>query len=103
MAKGAIAKQEVMTKIMEIFPDAFQYEKELRIPILEQGEEVQIKVALTCAKTNVSHGDDVAIPGANSDFPMPADTPVTPPQSGPIAPSASEKQAVADLLRSLGL
>lgn len=100
MAKGAEAKQIVMKKILETFPGAFAYDKELRIPMIEGGEEVQIKVALTCAKTNVEIGGDTATPG---DFPPPPNTPVTPARTEPVAPSDQEKKAVGDLLRSLGL
>ena len=100
MAKGAQAKEEVMRKILETFPNAFQYEKELRIPMLENGEEVQIKVALTCAKVNVNAGGDTAMPG---DFPAPASAPVTPQPTEPIAPTADEKARVAELFAKLGL
>lgn len=100
MAKGALSKEIVMKKILETFPGAFVYDKELRIPMIEGGEEVQIKVALTCAKTNVEIGGDTAIPG---DFPPPPNTPVTPARTEPVAPSDQEKKAVGDLLRSLGL
>lgn len=52
-AKGAEAKSVISEKIFEVFPNAFAYEKELRIPYQENGEEVQIKITLTCAKVNV--------------------------------------------------
>lgn len=100
MAKGALSKEIVMKKILETFNGAFVYDKELRIPMIEGGEEVQIKVALTCAKTNVEMGGDTATPG---DFPPPPNTPVTPARTEPVAPSDQEKKAVGDLLRSLGL
>lgn len=64
--KGAAAKETVAKKILEIFDGSFQYEKEIRIPMLENGELVQIKCTLTCAKVNVGQNDDIAIPGANS-------------------------------------
>lgn len=62
-ARGSESKVAVTAKILEMFPDAFQYDKEIRIPMIENGEEVQIKVTLTAAKTNVEHGGDVALPG----------------------------------------
>lgn len=98
--KGTLSKEIVMKKILETFNGAFVYEKELRVPMIEGGEEVQIKVALTCAKTNVEIGGDTATPG---DFPPPPNTPVTPARTEPVAPSDQEKKAVGDLLRSLGL
>lgn len=102
MAKGAEAKQIVTKKILETFPEAFLYNdgKEIRVPIMEQGVEVQIKIALTCAKENVTMGADIATPG---DFPPPANTPVTPVRTEPVAPTAQEKQTVADLLKALNL
>lgn len=100
MARGALAKESVMKKILETFDGAFQYDKEVRIPVLENGDLVQIKVALTCAKTNVELGADNATPG---DFPAPTNTPVTPKSNEPVAPTDDEKRAVADMLRALGL
>lgn len=98
--KGTIAKQEVLTKILATFPNAFQYDKEIRVPMIENGEEVQIKVTLTAAKVNVTNGADTALPG---DFPAPTNTPVTPERTTPIEPTAQEKQNVANLLARLGL
>ena len=53
MAKGAIAKQEITKKLFEVFPNAFVYGKEIRIPYNEDGADVEIKITMTCAKTNV--------------------------------------------------
>ena len=98
--KGSIAKQEVLAKILEVFPNAFQYDKEIRVPMIENGEEGQIKVTLTAAKVNVTNGADTALPG---DFPAPTNTPVTPERTAPVEPTAQEKQNVANLLARLGL
>jgi len=56
MAKGAIAKEEIIKKILDTFEGSFKYDKEVRIPFIENGEEVQIKIACTCAKVNVDAG-----------------------------------------------
>lgn len=64
--KGSIAKEEVAKKILETFEGSFKYEKEIRIPLMENGEMVQLKCVLTCAKTNVEPNGDVAIPGSTS-------------------------------------
>lgn len=61
--KGSISKEIVSKKILETFEGSFQYEKEIRIPMLENGEEIQLKLTLTCAKANVNRGGDVEIPG----------------------------------------
>ena len=95
-AKGSIAKEEVSAKILEVFNGAFKYDKELRIPIMENGELVQIKVALTCAKTNVE-------PEEENDFPAPVNTPVTPISTAPVERTEDEKATVAALLKKLGM
>ena len=100
MAKGAIAKEEITQKILSAFPSAFKYDKEIRIPVMENGEMVQIKCALTCAKVNVEVGADTAEPG---DFPTPITAAVTPTSTEPIAPTEAEKATVAELLKQLGL
>lgn len=97
MAKGAIAKKEVISKLKEVFPDMFEYgNKELRIPMMEDGQRVEIKVALTCAKTNVG-GDDASVESGvqTLDF---SNEP-----SANIEPSAEEKQNIAELMSRLGL
>ena len=82
--KGAAAKQEVMAVILEAFGDkAFLYNsgKEIRVNCVENGEPVQIKLALTAAKVAVEPGEDNAIPGAGlvkndaSPFPAPGASP----------------------------
>ncbi len=66
-ARGAQAKAEITKKILEVFPNSFTYDKEIRVPMMEDGSEVQVKITLTAAKTNVEHGGDTALPGAASD------------------------------------
>lgn len=62
-ARGAIAKEQITQQILEAFAGSFKYDKEIRIPIMENGEQIQIKVTLTAAKTNVEGGSDTALPG----------------------------------------
>jgi hypothetical protein len=102
MARGAQAKSDVMQKILETFSGSFKYNdgKEIRVPVMEGGELVQIKITCTCAKENVEMGADVAMPG---DFPAPKMTAPTPERTEPVQVSEEEKQSVADLLKSLGL
>ena len=102
MAKGQIAKDTIKQKILDVFEGAFLYEngKELRIPFNENGNEVQIKVALTCAKDNVypNEGQTLAAvasePDAVKNFPEPAKL---------VEPTEEEKKNVEDLLASLNL
>ena len=52
-ARGAWSKEQVWNKILETFPGSFVNEKEIRIPMIENGDRIEIKVTLTAAKTNV--------------------------------------------------
>ena len=106
MAKGAIAKAQIIKEILGHFPGSFTYNdgKEIRIPFNEEGENVQIKVTLTCAKENVNPGDDNARPGTAAlndnkiDFSVAAEKSQT-----VVEPTEDEKKNVSDLLRALGL
>lgn len=60
-ARGSIAKQEITKKILETFDGSFINEKEIRIPFEENGEVIQIKVNLTCAKVNVECGETTSV------------------------------------------
>ena len=56
-ARGTISKEIITKKILETFEGSFIVDgKEIRIPIVENGEAIEIKVALTCAKVNVGGG-----------------------------------------------
>ena len=50
IARGQLAKQEVMDNILSTFEGSFIDGKVARIPMYENGELVQIKVQLTAAK-----------------------------------------------------
>ena len=101
MAKGAEEKQMVIDKIKEVFPEAFEYDKVIRIPI----GDVQIKIALTCAKDNVEPGGDTAVPGVKATKVTITEgaEPVFEDVSATIEPSAEELNAVSNLMESLGL
>ena len=101
MARGQEEKLIVINKIKEAFPEAFEYVKTIRIPI----GDVQIKVALTCAKDNVEPGGDTAIPGVKATKVTIADgaEPVFEDVSKTIEPSQSELDAVNNLMSQLGL
>lgn len=101
MAKGAEEKQIVIDKIKEVFPEAFEYDKTIRIPI----GDVQIKIALTCAKDNVEPGGDAAVPGIKATKVTITEgaEPVFEDVSAAVEPSAEELNAVSNLMESLGL
>ena len=91
--RGAESKELVTQKILEMFESSFIYGKELRIPLTENGERVEIKVALTCAKTNVG-GDDG---GECAECAIPA------PLGETSAPTAEEKANIEALMNRLGI
>ena len=101
MARGQEEKLIVINKIKEVFPEAFEYDKTIRIPI----GDVQIKVALTAAKDNVEPGGDVAVPGVKATKVTIAEgaEPVFEDVSKAIEPSQSELDAVNNLMSQLGL
>ena len=101
MARGSESKDKITKEILEHFKGAFIFDKEIRIPIEENGEIVQIKVTLTCAKENVEVGQENALPGAAA---APAQfTLQERPNYKEIVPTEEEKQNVNNLLQALGL
>ena len=101
MARGQEEKLIVINKIKEVFPEAFEYDKTIRIPI----GDIQIKVALTAAKDNVEPGGDTAVPGVKATKVTIEEgaEPVFEDVSKTIEPSQSELDAVNNLMSQLGL
>ena len=52
MARGSESKEKIINTLTEIYSDAFigSDGKTLRIPLVENGEPIEIKVSLTAAK-----------------------------------------------------
>lgn len=97
MAKGQISKQDATQKILNLFPGSFVYEKEIRIPYQEDGENIQLKCTLICAKVNVGENEDAAIPGeAVIESNPQTDKPT-------ISTTEEEKQNVKSLMEAFGL
>ena len=94
-ARGAWSKEQVWNKILETFPGSFVNEKEIRIPMIENGDRIEIKVTLTAAKTNVG-GDATNEATQGTEAAVSAPTEVLP-------PSEEEKAQVNNLLAKLGL
>ena len=102
MARGAEEKQMVIDKIKEVFPEAFEYDKTIRIPV----GDVQIKVSLTAAKDNVEPGGDAAVPGTKATKVVAIANgaePVFEEASAIVEPSAEELNTVSNLMTQLGL
>ena len=88
------AKKIISDKILNIFGDSFLYNdgKEIRIPIEEDGEIIQIKVTLTAAKDLIINGAEIPSEDALT---------IEAPKSAVV--SEEEKKNVSKLLASLGL
>ena len=101
MARGQISKTKATEMILKAFPGSFTYDKEIRIPFQEDGEEIQLKCVLTCAKVNVEPNGDVAIPGE-----VPADINFEESKSTEekiVEPTQEEKDNVKKLMATFGL
>ena len=101
-SRGAEEKQIVIDKIKEVFPEAFEYDKTIRIPV----GDIQIKVALTAAKDIVEPGGDAAVPGTKATKVVAIANgaePVFGEASAIVEPSAEELNTVSSLMESLGL
>lgn len=91
MAKGSFAKEAIANKIFEVFPDAFKAnDKEIRIPMDDNGELVEIKITMTCAKDIIGGSQ--------------TQSNVTTPTSAPVEPPTEEEvKEVRNIITELGL
>ena len=101
MAKGSIAKEAIFKKMLEVFPNSFMADaKTLRIPWEENGETIEIKVALTAAKDILGSSVDMNWEDGGDAEKASAAAPKAPVSS---EPTAEEKANVEKLMASLGL
>lgn len=97
--KGQVVKNEITKKILETFKGSFLYNdgKEIRINGVEDGNPVQIKVTLTCAKTPIEFNAEEST----------AENPITAfaetNEKIPNEPSEEEKERLEKLLNRLNL
>ena len=89
--RGAVAKEEITKKIFEVYPNAFISGKDIRVPIQENNETVEIKISLTCAKDVIGGGNQV-----QSNVTTPAPVSLEP-------PTKEEVKEVKNLIEELGL
>ena len=106
-ARGSESKNIITAKLLETFAGSFIYDKNIIVPMVENGESLQIKIALTCAKTNVESGMDTAIPPAIPHSNGKAEIPTTVVAGMPnpvevVEPTEEEKQRVVELINKLG-
>lgn len=101
MAKGAVAKGIVTNKILKTFPGSFLNGKEIRIPMEESGEIIQIKFSLVCAKDNIANPNQEVI-HYEDNFEDAVNQPQEEIEYSPEL-TEEEKEKVSDLVERLGL
>lgn len=100
MAKGAQSKDIIWAKLLEVFPGSFMADaKTLRIPMVEDGEPVEIKVALTAAKDILGSGESAETPAPAATFGEDISAPIA---EQVAEPTAEEKENVKKLLAEFG-
>lgn len=107
MAKGAIAKQSVINQIAEAFGANYigEVDKKIYVWAMENGERVQVALALTCPKVPVESGAapvpvDTSDGGFNWDSPTPASAAVV---VEPAVVTEEEQSRISQLMKELGL
>ena len=107
MARGAVAKQQVINKLAAAFGDDFigEHDKKIYLWANENGERVQVAVSLTCPKTPIEVASVASVDGGDWDFtddkPKAGVVAVT--NAAPAEITEQEKQNIADLMARLGL
>lgn len=59
--KGDVAKATVLNKIKQIYPDAIYNDKKLYVMEQDEGEMVQIAIAMTMPKNAVTSGEKIPV------------------------------------------
>ena len=103
MARGAESKNIATQTILSSFPGSFVYDKEIRIPFVENGEEIQLKCVLTCAKVNVEENGENAIPGETSNEVNFESTNQSKASTEHVETTEAEKENIRNLMNALGL
>ena len=101
MARGQIAKDYVAKKLAEAFGEHYlgEVDKKYYIEAPENGEMVQIAIAMTCPKNPVAVSGAPVVRSGGIDFE--AEPILAAPKTTEV--SEEERQTVADMMRRLGL
>ena len=111
MAKGALAKEDVAKKLAAAFGADYlgEYDKKYYVYGYENGEKVQIAIAMTCPKTPVEFTPVVTSGyvqtgdwNFDDDVPAAVTTTATAP-SAPVEITQEERNNIAELMARLGL
>jgi hypothetical protein len=88
---------------MEVYPEAFweTQDKILRVPFNEDGDQIELKVQLTCAKENIGGGSQTSSSSqvSSGDF----DWGEAPTPAAPAHPSQEELDNVRNIMEKLNL
>ena len=107
MARGSLAKEYVTKKIADAFGADYvgEVDKKLYVWAQENGEKIQIAIAMTCPKNPVGEAPvmDFTTDTGDFDFSDDGSAPVTPTKFQPAEISADEKANIASLMEKLGL
>lgn len=101
MARGQIAKDYVAKKLAEAFGEHYlgEVDKKYYVEVPENGEMVQIAIAMTCPKAPVAVSTKPVMRSGGIDFE--AEPVLVAPAN--VEVSEEERQTVADMMRRLGL
>lgn len=106
MAKGAVAKTNVISKIASAFGDDYigEVDKKVYVWADDGGERVQIAIAMTCPKNPVEVPGVAVTVSDNSDgynWDEPAASPAVSTARAEV--TEEEKQRIADMMAKFGL
>lgn len=104
MAKGNEAKRNLINKLIAaVGPAAYlgEYDKKYYFWSEENGEKIQVAIAMTCPKNPVAVIDNNA--GGDLDFENMDKTEVRPTTFEPAEITQEEKDKIAELMEKLGL
>lgn len=106
MAKGSIAKENVIKKLASTFGSDFvgEYDKKVYVWEDDGGERVQIAISMTCPKTPIQVDTSIDTDGGDWDFSdTPKSTTVAVTNAPPAEITDEEKENIANLMAKLGL
>lgn len=101
MAKGQIAKDYVAKKLAETFGEHYlgEVDKKYYVEAPENGEMIQIAIAMTCPKNPVAVSNTPVVRSGGMDFE--AEPVLTAPKVTEV--TDEERQNIANMMRRLGL
>ena len=102
MARGAIAKQVITKKLQEAFGADFlgEMDKKIYLQAPENGEMVQIAIAMTCPKNTIEVSNAPVVKNGMIDFEAEG-TVVIPTATTEV--TQEERETVLEMMKRLGL